>query len=164
MLLANLLALASASTVVLATPLAPRDVVRPSLASSSDDHYANLTARREYEGVGCSIFARGMDAYSTDLAVQGLKDQCRSFPETCNKKTAKYAVGDVVAFFCYWRGNQAVFNEQAFSNALGMITDQCGGYTAGSYSSGGESDRQYSYGYTLWKKDSYCNIAAGTPP
>lgn len=125
----------------------------------------NLEERTDQKGVGCDWWGKlGLDAYDTDHAVQSVRDYCTSFPDDCKHRTAVAQSGDVVAFFCFWRSG-ASYNVDSFSAALGYVTDQCGAYTAGSFSDTlSESTRTYSYGYTNWRSQSYCNIPAGRAP
>ncbi|KAI0199518.1 hypothetical protein F4808DRAFT_213588 [Astrocystis sublimbata] len=120
-----------------------------------------LSSRGSYTGVGCDN--TGLDPTNTDLAVQGLRDFCDDHADLCHQKTALFSAGNTVAFFCYWRGD-AMWDGDSFTNALGMVTDQCAQYQGGSYSDGDEPNRSYSYGYTDWNQQSYCGIAAGTDP
>ncbi|EME39179.1 hypothetical protein DOTSEDRAFT_28354 [Dothistroma septosporum NZE10] len=114
----------------------------------------DLASRDSYQGVGCDNIMLGKT--DTDDATNSFYGQCEGLTQSLFVYD-----GDTVAFYCQWKpGPQC--DVSSAHNAFTMITNQCGLYGAGSYSDNTESARTYSYGYTNWRENDYCNVPAGT--
>ncbi|KAK0639749.1 hypothetical protein B0T16DRAFT_247884 [Cercophora newfieldiana] len=88
-----------------------------------------------------------------DAATRALEDKCGNG----KWETVFMIKGKVVAYFCMWehRGN---CRAEGARWAWPEITNYCGRYISGSVSDAYEHYRRWSYGYTDWTLNTFCNV------
>ncbi|KAH9883975.1 hypothetical protein F4778DRAFT_576302 [Xylariomycetidae sp. FL2044] len=109
--------------------------------------------RRDYIPEGSSA----NETVSADLDAR----DCKLEPGDCHETVwAKSASS--IAFFCNWRDDLTMVGAD-LDHAISMVQDQCGKLQGGSYSDqhGNFDLRTYSYGWTDWKRQGWCNYNAG---
>lgn len=120
--------------------------------------------RAPYNRVLCDS---GMDSDALnkkDLAVAQaqLQINCRSGVRGKKNEHIWTSVGNVVVYFCRWKDNAQCTMARA-EEAWGQISGDCAGRFRKNYNPGRVQDtilaeRAWTYGYTDWRKHSFCDL------